>query len=173
MKPSAVSNLSTQSWPERDAWSSWVREGVVCTKWTPEMDAKLRQARANGLSYGQIATALRVTRNAAIGRGHRLGLATPAPVERVRRSAVARRRATVERRAQAVTRVNVPRLVAPRGWKPAPIQGEQTILTVAEGQCRYIGGASDYVATRDTPVCGAPCDEGHAYCVEHHAVVFQ
>ncbi len=137
------------------------------------MDDRLRDGRERGLSYGQIATVLRVTRNAAIGRGMRLGLATPAPMRRARSSVAARDRQIRERRRVMVTPVKTPRLVAPRGWKPAPIQGEQTILTVGEGQCRYIGGPADYVATRDTPVCGAPCDEGHAYCAEHHAVVFQ
>lgn len=49
------------------------------TYWTPEMDATLRAMVAAGKTYAVIARKLGVTRNAAIGRGHRLGLDHPCP----------------------------------------------------------------------------------------------
>lgn len=172
MKPSAQPSSTREKCPQRDVLYTR-HDGVVVGTWTPDMDDRLREGRERGLSYGQIATALRVTRNAAIGRGMRIGLATPAPMRRARSSVAGRDRQIRERRRSMVTPVRAPRIVAPRDWKPAPITGAETILTVAEGQCRYIGGPADFSPTRDTPVCGAPCDEGHAYCAEHHAVVFQ
>lgn len=42
--------------------------------WTPELDAKLRQLIADGLSASQAAAVIGGTRNAMIGRARRLGL---------------------------------------------------------------------------------------------------
>jgi GcrA cell cycle regulator len=49
--------------------------------WTDALQARLRELWAQGLSASQIATELRVTRNAVIGKAHRLGLAgRPSPI---------------------------------------------------------------------------------------------
>ena len=64
--------------------------------WTTEIDARLLQARADGLPWQSIAAELQVGRNAAIERARRLGLAPstriqarPSPVvERIDRPAL-------------------------------------------------------------------------------------
>lgn len=43
--------------------------------WTPEQEAKLRDLWAKGISGGQIAKRMRLTRNTVIGKARRLGLA--------------------------------------------------------------------------------------------------
>lgn len=46
------------------------------TTWTDEMTATLKRMRKDGESYSAIARRLKVSRNAAIGKGARLGLET-------------------------------------------------------------------------------------------------
>jgi GcrA cell cycle regulator len=60
--------------------------------WTPEHCQALREYRARGLSYGEIARRLNAkfgttyTRNAALGRGMRMGLPSPErPAKRAKR----------------------------------------------------------------------------------------
>jgi hypothetical protein len=60
--------------------------------WTPEHCQALREYRARGLSYGEIAQRLNAkfgttyTRNAALGRGMRMGLPSPeGPEKRAKR----------------------------------------------------------------------------------------
>lgn len=45
-------------------------------RWTPEMDDVLRDGLSNGASHSVIALRLGITRNASIGRAHRLGLSS-------------------------------------------------------------------------------------------------
>ena len=44
------------------------------SQWTADMDDKLKLLRDSGATFGHIATRLGITRNAAIGRGRRLGI---------------------------------------------------------------------------------------------------
>jgi GcrA cell cycle regulator len=48
-------------------------------KWTDERVAQFRDLYAQGLSHGQIGAFFGITRNACIGKAHRLGLAQRAP----------------------------------------------------------------------------------------------
>ena len=45
--------------------------------WTPEQDTTLKQLRARGIAYSVIAELMGITKNAAIGRAHRIGLCEP------------------------------------------------------------------------------------------------
>jgi GcrA cell cycle regulator len=40
--------------------------------WTDEMDARLKQLRIDGMSYAEIGLTMKISRNAAVGRAHRL-----------------------------------------------------------------------------------------------------
>jgi hypothetical protein len=50
---------------------------VAFTKWTPELDAILRQLLAEREPFSTISKRLGVTRNSAIGRANRLGISSP------------------------------------------------------------------------------------------------
>lgn len=53
------------------------------TGWTPELDERLRQLWASGMSTPLIGETLKCGKNAAVGRVHRLGLAArPSPIRR-------------------------------------------------------------------------------------------
>jgi hypothetical protein len=50
---------------------------ITHIQWTPELDATLRQLIAERLHFSTISKKLGVTRNSAIGRANRLGIASP------------------------------------------------------------------------------------------------
>lgn len=144
--------------------------------WTPERDAELRKLWADGLSASQIAGRLgSVTRNAVLGKVHRLGLAGRATISRM----------TYKQRAKPTTPKKPRREDNPQGWNgtitpPAPTWTPSippslpTVPTVSfvdleHRHCRYIGDRPDLI-NLDTPVfCGQPKADGSSYCAAHHA----
>lgn len=134
--------------------------------WTDDRVHTLTRLWRDGLSASQIARALAggVTRNAVIGKVHRLGLsgrAKPrAPALRPRRQTRPRRPI---RRAAAVRR---PAPSPP--VEPPPQIGSATILSVRRGQCRWPIG--DPLA--DGLLCGAPAVRG-AYCAGHAEIAYR
>lgn len=137
--------------------------------WNVEMDADLKRFIEAGKSFSQSAAEINAThgtdfsRNAAIGRAHRLG---------IKGSAI------------SVQRNKTPRSPKPRKPKPAqvravaiPVEVEQPplrcvevvsreldILTIGACECRY--------PSNDAPFtfCGNPVKVGSPYCGPHHAV---
>ena len=131
--------------------------------WTDEDIENLKRWRAQGWSFGAIASTLGCTRNAAIGKAGRLGICEKRPRE-------------AKSHKQPLIRLYEGR---PRKayTRKAPTILEQPILdcvplnlTFAElkpGQCKYPFG--------DVPnmlFCGLPTDEGCSWCAPHHRVVF-
>ena len=99
--------------------------------WTDERIATLRKMWEGGATASEIATELGgVSRNAVIGKAHRLGLkARPSPVKAndkkkpaapVKKPAPAPERAPTEPRAEPAARAAVPERAAPRAADPAP-----------------------------------------------------
>ncbi|MCE9521644.1 MAG: GcrA family cell cycle regulator [Alphaproteobacteria bacterium] len=135
--------------------------------WTDERVEQLKQLWADGLSASQIARQMGgVTRNAVIGKVHRLGLAgraTPARSERPRM--------------QVARRVVRPRLApviqAPIVEKDPVIddQGRKTtVLTISDRMCKWpIGDPS----TTEFHFCGHPPKVGSPYCEAHCVKAFQ
>ena len=135
--------------------------------WTDERVEQLKQLWADGLSASQIARQLGgVTRNAVIGKVHRLGLAgraTPARAERPR-MAVARRIARP--RPQPVIQVPI--------IEKDPVVDEQgrktTVLTISDRMCKWpIGDPS----TSEFHFCGHPPKVNSPYCDAHSVKAFQ
>ncbi|QDH34263.1 GcrA family cell cycle regulator [Porphyrobacter sp. YT40] len=99
--------------------------------WTDERIATLRKMWEGGATASEIATELGgVSRNAVIGKAHRLGLkARPSPVKAndkkkpaapVKKPAPAPERAPAEPRAEPAARAAAPERAAPRAADPAP-----------------------------------------------------
>jgi len=135
--------------------------------WTDDRVHTLTRLWRGGLSASQIARVLAggVTRNAVIGKVHRLGLsgrAKPsAPTLRPRREARPR---PVIRRAPPVPRPPPSPPVA-----PPPEVGAASILSVRRGQCRWPIG--DPLADGFC-LCGAPAVRG-AYCAGHAEIAYR
>lgn len=143
--------------------------------WTEDRVEILSKLWADGLSASQIAKQLGgVTRNAVIGKVHRLGLSGRAkpsrPVKRAPRPATARTRSTTP----AVPRM--PRR-APAEPTPIPLEAKQlpdgkyaTILTITEHMCKWpIGDPS----TSDFRFCGRGTDKADPYCKAHSQLAYQ
>ncbi|MBI4723670.1 MAG: GcrA cell cycle regulator [Rhodomicrobium sp.] len=154
--------------------------------WTDERVELLKKLWADGLSASQIATKLgEVTRNAVIGKVHRLGLAGRATTSRIRtarprsnialfpaRSAqmqyrtfgnTALKEAPQERRAAAV----IPLRALP-DLDPAP-EGLITLIDLKETMCHWpIGDPME----EGFHFCGRRKGFGSPYCEHHSAIAY-
>lgn len=130
-------------------------------KWTPAHDAALRRLREDGYSSSQIANYLReqfpvsYTRNAVIGRCHRLGLTDP--VARFFPRVVKQR---VDSPSRKLRLVHPPREeVLLRCVEIEPRHIELTDLKHKE--CRFPYGDGPFT------FCGHPKNPGSSYCRHH------
>jgi GcrA cell cycle regulator len=143
--------------------------------WTTERVDALRQYFAAGLSCGQIAREIGVTRNAVIGKMNRLGLTRPR--ELVARQ-VRERPARTPRPMQEIWRArrpavtDQPRLLIeaypePPAPEEIPIRNGRglTLLELGRDGCRWpisVPGADDFCFCGSEPVKGLPYCVGHA-----------
>ncbi|WGR93144.1 GcrA family cell cycle regulator [Bradyrhizobium sp. ISRA443] len=157
------------------------------TNWLPEHSAALRDLRARGMSYSEIADAINerfhtaYTRNAALSRGQRMGLGGLERLEPSLPNRVGRPESTVP----VLPRIEVSREVRREAmadmvrW-PKPFSGEGeapklrcveitprhlSLVELERGDCRYpYGGDRD-----DEPItfCGHPRRPGSSYCTPH------
>lgn len=151
--------------------------------WTEDRVEVLKKLWAEGHSASQIAKQLGgVTRNAVIGKVHRLGLsgrATPSrPVKRPPRLARPKPKVLPDGTVKVPASAKADQLRP--GEKNAmlaalpPLELEDgsaaTILTIRDSMCKWpIGDPAD----PNFAFCGRKCAEGGPYCAEHAAVAFQ
>jgi len=146
--------------------------------WTDERVADLKKLWLDGLSASQIAKQLGgVTRNAVIGKVHRLGLSGRAAPSQPSRPAFRAARPRPTQAPSAPRRIEpAPRPVAaatPSAPAPRPavldLPGTATVLTLGAHMCKWpIGDPS----SREFSFCGRRASEG-VYCVEHARVAYQ
>jgi GcrA cell cycle regulator len=146
--------------------------------WSTERIEQLRSLWRDGLSASQIAAVLGgITRNAVIGKAHRLGLTgRPSPIKNRGAGPVRPRpprRPRTERlpAAPRVAAAPVRRVVEP---PPPPVELEDmpgaTILTLTDRICKWpIGDPRD----AEFHFCGRVSAEGLPYCVEHARRAYQ
>ena len=149
--------------------------------WTEDRVGALKKLWLEGQSASQIAKHLGggVTRNAVIGKVHRLGLSGRATPSQPARTATtfrpARTRTTPPVQPSAPRRIEAvqPRPSAPVPPTPLPVvvemPGTATVLTLGAHMCKWpIGDPS----SREFSFCGRRASEG-VYCVEHARVAYQ
>ena len=153
--------------------------------WTDERIAKLKQGWEGGMTATQIAELLGegVTRNAVIGKAHRLGLESrPSPVKNTDAAPAPARPAVV---IQPVTVAPAPptpvaAIAAFPMEAPAPrpvakaAKGEKqtrtTLLELNDKVCKWpIGHPGD----ADFHFCGKGAQAGFPYCTEHCLLAYQ
>jgi len=146
--------------------------------WTEDRVEVLTKLWAEGLSASQIATKLGgVTRNAVIGKVHRLGLSGRAkpsrPATKRTSKPSAPRTRTVARtvpKPAATPRVAPIAPPPPIEAKPLPSGEYATILTIRDHMCKWpIGDPS----TDDFSFCGRKTDPAAPYCDAHSSVAYQ
>ncbi len=155
-------------------------------EWNQDAIAKLRALWAEGHSTAEIGRRLGVSKNAVVGKAHRLNLPPrPSPI---RRDAVARpvapRRATgptlpplptmgatMEAR-PAPRRVEAPR-AAPRAETPIRVVATSTPRTgLATGRTTECCWPLGDPGTRSFRFCDAPSEPGRPYCEAHAAQAY-
>ena len=128
--------------------------------WTDDRVEKLRELWDKGLSASQIAKELAegVTRNAVIGKAHRMGLASrPSPVK----SDPAKRAAAAAKKKAAPKQ---------EPTKAAPTTGKVTILDLTESMCKWPIG---HPGEAGFHFCGKPSQPTFPYCANHCVEAYQ
>jgi GcrA cell cycle regulator len=147
--------------------------------WTDERIEQLKQLWEKGLTASQIADKLAggISRNAVIGKAHRLGLkARPSPVkpgEGAPEAAVEARPAPVAAAAPAaapVAEAPRPKPAAPRAPATPSSGGKTSLLDLSDKICKWPIG---HPGEADFHFCGQPAQPSFPYCSEHCAVAYQ
>lgn len=128
--------------------------------WTDDRVEKLRELWDKGLSASQIAKELAegVTRNAVIGKAHRMGLASrPSPVK----SDPSKRAAAAAKKQAAPKRAST---------KAVPTSGKVSILDLTESMCKWPIGHPGEV---NFHFCGKPSQPTFPYCASHCVEAYQ
>lgn len=135
--------------------------------WTPDRVEALRRLWRDGLSAARIAALLGgVTRNAVLGKVHRLGLSGGA-----RPAKPAPRRAPPEKRLRRPVAAAGPLVTPRRRADVARLErpGEASILSIGPGACRWPIGDPKRPGFS---LCGAAAVRG-AYCEAHAALAYR
>ena len=149
--------------------------------WTDDRVGALKKLWLEGQSASQIAKQLGggVTRNAVIGKVHRLGLSGRAAPSQPARTATSFRTTRPRPAAPTATPASAPRRLEAVSSKPVPptppaapipdLPGTATVMTLGAHMCKWpIGDPS----SREFSFCGRRASEG-VYCVEHARVAYQ
>jgi GcrA cell cycle regulator len=126
--------------------------------WTPEQINQLTRMWGEGLSTAEIGKRLGISKNAVVGKAHRLHLdSRPSPIKRIGpRPAMPRSLVHTRPPAQPVVAAPAPR--------PAP-----RIVELSSQSCRWpIGHPGD----PGFHFCTERAIQGKPYCVEHAAVAY-
>jgi GcrA cell cycle regulator len=144
--------------------------------WTPERVEQLRSFVVTGLTCSQIAAQIGVTRNAVIGKIHRLGLqpmrspGAPARLSphRVRRSRLSPQHQLLRLMFSEGARVSEE--------ATAPVDSAQpcSLLEIAQGKCRWpLGDRAGDCRAADFMFCGNEAITGFSYCAGHARMAYR
>lgn len=144
--------------------------------WTAERVEQLRHFVVNGLTCSQIATEIGVTRNAVIGKIHRLGLCPvrePGGLERTCSPRPRRERAA--RRAPVLQVLFSDRARVAETAAARPVQSGQprSLLELTKGQCRWPVGEAAGDCGADPFFCGNATIAGLSYCAGHARMAYR
>jgi GcrA cell cycle regulator len=134
--------------------------------WTDDRVDKLKALWKKGLSASQIAEELgeNITRNAVIGKAHRLGLSSrPSPVKK---PAQAKPRKAAPKKAATAPAASAAATAPEMRNKP----GKITILELTDRICKWPLG---HPGEDDFQFCGSKSVPGQPYCAFHGAMAYQ
>lgn len=143
--------------------------------WTPERVDRLRNYVGAGLSCSQIAAEIGVTRNAVIGKIHRLGLAPGRAAGASERSCpqrVPHPRLSPQRQLLRLLQAQIARTADGAAVEPDPVDSVQrcSLLELAQGKCRW---PVSEPGNADFSFCGNEAAAGFSYCAGHARMAYR
>jgi GcrA cell cycle regulator len=139
----------------------------LCMTWTTERVAMLRTCLSAGLTCGQIAREIGVSRNAVIGKVNRLGLS------RGRSATGSGTRVAVSRRRPHVLtqRFGLEVMFSPEHVREDVVSAEPcSLLNLAPQKCRWPISAA---GTANLSFCGNITAGGMSYCIGHARMAYR
>lgn len=134
--------------------------------WTDEQVEELKRLWDQGLTTGEIGKALGVSKNAVVGKAHRLGLnGRPSPIKRNEEE--------TEAVAEPVEKSAEPKKSVKTAAVKKPVEKEKkklfTVNDLTSSSCRWpIGDPKD----EDFHFCGKEALPDKPYCAEHAAIAY-
>jgi GcrA cell cycle regulator len=143
--------------------------------WTPERVEQLRNFVVNGLTCSQIAAEIGVTRNAVIGKIHRLGLSPGRPAAAPARSSPPRARRprfSPQRQLLRLIHAEAPSMPDGTAFASAPVDSVQpcSLVDITPDKCRWPVGDP---AAADFAFCGNEAIKGFSYCAGHARMAYR
>lgn len=146
-------------------------------RWTEEQDRQLKALWVEGLSASQCGARLGISRNAVIGRVHRLDLPARAPRRLGARHATDGKRERPQRIRERKPPKPAPTL-ATVTLKPLPLlpvaepdPNKPGLIDLKPGHCKFPHGDP---GTEGFHFCGAKCErDASPYCDYHRSIAYQ
>ena len=143
--------------------------------WTAERIEQLRHCIASGLTCSQTAAEIGVSRNAVIGKIHRLGLSPARPAGASARSCPPRARhprISPSSRLLHLIGAAAPGIAADTTAELAPIDSAQrcSLLEIAQDKCHWPIGDPH---AADFAFCGNEAVTGFSYCAGHARMAYR
>jgi len=145
--------------------------------WNPERVAQLRSFIGAGMTCSQIAAEIGVSRNAVIGKIHRLGLGPGRPVAalgRVCPPRTQRPRVLSQRRTLRLIAADAARIADDTIVEAEPVGGTQccSLLELGQSNCRWpVSEHNGHAA--DLVFCGSETVAGFSYCAAHARMAYR
>jgi GcrA cell cycle regulator len=152
---------------------------TITATWNPERVAQLRNFVGAGLTCSQIAAEIGVTRNAVIGKIHRLGLGPGRPAAapgRVCPPRTRRPRLPSQRQMLRLISADAPRATDGAALEAVPVDSAQhcSLLELAQGKCRWpVGDPGGNSGATDFVFCGNEAVAGFSYCAGHARMAYR
>lgn len=142
--------------------------------WTPELIERLKNGVSSGLTCSEIAAEIGVTRNAVIGKIHRLGLSPGRPAASPARSCpprARRPRTSPQRQFLRLVFAHAPGLAGEEAAPPAVENMRRcSLIELAPGKCRWPVGDP---CAADFAYCGNDAVTGFSYCPGHARMAYR
>jgi len=152
---------------------------MTIATWTPERIEQLRSFVVTGLSCSQIAAEIGVSRNAVIGKIHRLGIGPGRPAAaraRVCPPRAQRPRLPPQRKLMQLMFGGAPDVGAEEAAAPVLVESARCcpLLELAHGECRWpVGDSAGNTRAADFVFCGNAAIAGFSYCVGHARMAYR
>jgi GcrA cell cycle regulator len=147
--------------------------------WNPERVAQLRAFIGAGMTCSQIAAEIGVTRNAVIGKIHRLGLGPGRPAAAPGRACpprLRRPRLSSQRQMLRLISADAPLGLADQTSQSAPVECAQScsLLDLEQGKCRWpVSEGTTDGKSADFIFCGNQAVDGFSYCAGHARMAYR